>query len=66
MLEAARVEHEVRALEADAISLEADKFGASMQPISRPEAQLRAHETSPAASVESRSQAARDPSRAAA
>ena len=63
VIESTRIEHEMRALEAHASTLEADKFGASMQPVDRPEAQLRAHEASPAAWVESRSQAAHDPSR---
>jgi len=37
------VEHEVGALESHADTLEADKFRASMQPVRRREAQLRAH-----------------------
>jgi len=43
VLETARIEHEMRALKSHAVSLEAQKFRASMQPVSRGEAQLRAH-----------------------
>jgi len=42
-VETAGIEHEVGALEAHAVSLEAQKFGASMQPVGGGEAQLRAH-----------------------
>jgi len=39
-----RIDHEVGALESHTGALEADEFRASMQPVCRREAQLRAHE----------------------
>ena len=47
ILKTPRIDHEMRSRKSHAVSLEAQKLGAPMQPVGRGEAQLRAHSAQP-------------------